>query len=114
MNPVVIRVTERITQRSQDSRRVYLECMAAATSDRVARAGLSCGNLAHGMAACKQADKDVLKQMDQTNIGIISAYNDLLSAHQPYENYPQIIRQAVREMGSVAQFAGGVSACAMA
>ncbi len=110
INPVVLQVTERITRRSRDSRLAYLKRMEAATSNQVVRANLSCGNLAHSMAACAAGDKDVLRLMDQTNIGIISAYNDLLSAHQPYEHYPQTIRQAVREMGSVAQFAAGVPA----
>ena len=71
---------------------------------------LSCGNLAHGFAACNQQDKGDLRSLTKANIGIVSSYNDMLSAHQPYEQYPALIKQAVSEVGSVAQFAGGVPA----
>ena len=110
MNEVVAQVTQAIIDRSTDTRRDYLSAVNAAKGGKVSRANLSCGNLAHGFAACPQSDKDRLTMMDQADVAIVSAYNDMLSAHQPFENYPQLIKQAVRDMGSVAQFAGGVPA----
>ncbi len=74
------------------------------------RSSLSCGNLAHGFAACQPADKDSLRQLTKANIGIVTAFNDMLSAHQPYEHYPELLKQACNEVGSVAQVAGGVPA----
>ena len=74
------------------------------------RDALSCGNLAHGFAACGDTDKDRLKGAQALNIGIVTAYNDMLSAHQPYERFPELIRAAARESGVVAQVAGGVPA----
>ena len=74
------------------------------------RGTLGCGNLAHGFAACAQTDKQTLKLMNQANVAIVSSYNDMLSAHQPLQSFPEIIKQAAHEMGSVAQFAGGVPA----
>jgi phosphogluconate dehydratase len=71
---------------------------------------LSCSNLAHGFAACGQEDKDTLKLMNKANVAIVSAYNDMLSAHQPFERFPEVIREAAHGMGSVAQFAGGTPA----
>ena len=106
----VAQVTQAIIDRSRASRSDYLQRMEAAKGNSVSRSNLSCGNLAHGFAACSSTDKDRLTMMDEANIAIVSAYNDMLSAHQPFERYPPIIRQAVREMGSVAQFAGGVPA----
>ncbi|HCH33880.1 MAG TPA: phosphogluconate dehydratase [Oceanospirillaceae bacterium] len=110
MNEVVAQVTQAIIDRSTGTRRDYLFAVDAARGSKVSRANLSCGNLAHGFAACPQSDKDRLTMMDQADVAIVSAYNDMLSAHQPFENYPQLIKQAVRAMGSVAQFAGGVPA----
>ncbi len=110
MNEVVALVTQAIIDRSVGTRRDYLSAVDAAKGSKVSRANLSCGNLAHGFAACPQSDKDRLTMMDQADVAIVSAYNDMLSAHQPFENYPQLIKQAVRDMGSVAQFAGGVPA----
>lgn len=110
MNPIVTRVTEAIIERSQSLRTQYLSDMKKAQEQGPHRGKLSCGNLVHGFAACHPTDKQKLTLMEEANIGIISAYNDMLSAHQPYENYPDQIRQAVAEMGSVAQFAGGVPA----
>ncbi len=110
MNKVVAQVTAAIEARSQDSRQLYLQRMAEAASNKVARSQLSCGNLAHGFAACPQQDKDRLVMMDQADVAIVSAYNDMLSAHQPYASYPQLIKDTVSEMGGVAQFAGGVPA----
>ena len=110
MHGKVAQVTQAIIERSRASRGDYLKRMEAAKGSMVSRSNLSCGNLAHGFAACSQTDKDRLTMMDEANVAIVSAYNDMLSAHQPFERFPQIIKQAVREMGSVAQFAGGVPA----
>jgi phosphogluconate dehydratase len=110
MHTVVEQVTKRIVERSASSRAAYLDQMKRAEESGVHRAQLACGNLAHGFAACGQEDKNALKMMNAVNVGIISAYNDMLSAHQPFEHYPDQIREAAREMGSVAQFAGGVPA----
>lgn len=110
MNPTVTRVTERIIRRSQSSRQDYLQRMDALGRQSPHRASLSCGNLAHGLAACQPGDKQTLKLMNQANVAIVSAYNDMLSAHQPYAGFPDIIREAAHGMGSVAQFAGGTPA----
>ncbi|AWL12139.1 Phosphogluconate dehydratase [Saliniradius amylolyticus] len=110
MNPIIQEVTERIIERSKDSRAAYLKKIDAARRDGPLRGELSCGNLAHGFAACGKADKDSLRSMTKANVAIVSAYNDMLSAHQPYETFPQLIKEAVHEVGSVAQFAGGVPA----
>ena len=110
MHPTVDKVTRRIIQRSQDSRQDYLDRMTALKRQSPQREVLSCGNLAHGFAACQPADKDTLKLMNKANLGIVTAYNDMLSAHQPYERFPDIIREAAHGMGSVAQVAGGTPA----
>lgn len=110
MNPVIESVTNRIIRRSAQKRGEYLLRMRAAGSDGPARGGHACSNLAHGFAACGNAEKQALKGTVMPNIGIVSAYNDMLSAHQPFETYPAIIRQAAAERGAVAQFAGGVPA----
>ena len=102
-------VTERIRERSQD-RAEYLRRMDMAQQRGSARAGLSCTNLAHGFAASDAPDKDALKRMRWPNVAIVSAYNDMLSAHQPLEKYPALIKHAAREAGAIAQFAGGVPA----
>jgi phosphogluconate dehydratase len=110
VHPRVHAVTERIRERSARGRAEYLEHMDAARRRGSARAGLSCTNLAHGFAASDVADKENLKLMRWPNIAIVSAYNDMLSAHQPLEKYPALIKRAAREAGAVAQFAGGVPA----
>ncbi len=110
MNPVIESVTDRITKRSAQSRADYLARVHAAASDGPARGGLACSNLAHGFAACGASDKQALKGTVVPNIGIVTAYNDMLSAHQPFESYPAIIRKAAAERGAVAQVAGGVPA----
>jgi phosphogluconate dehydratase len=110
MNPVIQRVTDRIIARSSKSRAIYLERLEQARRKGPHRGVLSCGNLAHGFAACSAAEKADLRSLTKANIGIISSYNDMLSAHQPYQYYPDLIKQAVAEVGSVAQFAGGVPA----
>jgi phosphogluconate dehydratase len=103
-------VTERIVQRSQESRSQYLERIGQAADKGPQRSRLSCGNLAHGFAACGLSDKAALSGDVVPNLGIITAYNDMLSAHQPYETYPALIREAAHEVGAVAQVAGGVPA----
>jgi phosphogluconate dehydratase len=103
-------VTERIRERSRSGRAGYLARMEAARQRGSARAGLSCTNLAHGFAASDAGDKEALKLMRWPNIAIVSAYNDMLSAHQPLERYPALIKRAARDAGAVAQFAGGVPA----
>ena len=110
MNPQIKAITERIIERSKPTRQAYLDKIERAKSDTVHRASLSCGNLAHGFAACGKEDKNKLKGLNHSDIAIVSAYNDMLSAHQPYESYPAIIKEAVTETGGVAQFAGGVPA----
>src|ERR1700681_5032260 len=103
-------VTERIRERSRSGRADYLARMDAARRQGSVRAGLSCTNLAHGFAASDATDKEALKLMRWPNVAIVSAYNDMLSAHQPLERYPNIIKQAARAAGAIAQFAGGVPA----
>lgn len=110
MNSTIQNVTNRIIARSADTRAAYLEKIRAARKQGPLRGELSCGNLAHGFAACNQAEKNELKSFTKANIAIVSAYNDMLSAHEPYKTYPDIIKQAIKEVGSVAQFAGGVPA----
>jgi phosphogluconate dehydratase len=103
-------ITARIVERSKPHREPYLDRVRAAASKGVHRAVLSCGNLAHGFAVCSPAEKDALAGDRVANLGIITSYNDMLSAHQPFETYPELIRQAAREAGGVAQVAGGVPA----
>lgn len=110
MHPVVMEVTERIRQRSASSRRAWLAQMDAASGSQEGRQRLSCGNLAHGMAACSETDKQRIRLPDAINLGIVSAYNDMLSAHQPYADFPAQIKQAAHAMGCTAQVAGGVPA----
>ena len=103
-------ITARIVERSKPHRLPYLERVRAAISKGVHRSVLSCGNLAHGFAVCSPAEKDALAGDRVPNLGIITSYNDMLSAHQPFETYPALIREAAREAGGVAQVAGGVPA----
>jgi phosphogluconate dehydratase len=110
LNSRVRDVTERIKDRSRKERASYLGRMTADTSQGPTRAGLSCTNLAHGFAASPSGDKEALKQLRWANLAIVSAYNDMLSAHQPFERYPGLIRTAAREAGATAQVAGGVPA----
>ncbi|MBT80223.1 MAG: phosphogluconate dehydratase [Alteromonadaceae bacterium] len=110
MNSQIAEVTQRIIERSKATRKAYLEKIEKARRQGPHRGVLSCGNLAHGFAACGSDDKADLRSMTKANIAIISSYNDMLSAHQPYEAYPAIIKEAIRQVGSVAQFAGGVPA----
>lgn len=110
MHPVIKQVTARIRDRSESIRKNYTSNLENACNAKPQRSGLQCGNLAHGFAACSARDKFDLRGLSKANIAIISAYNDLLSAHQPYETYPQLIKDAIHGAGGVAQFAGGVPA----
>ena len=110
VHPVIARVTQRIIDRSAETRAAYLKRIDAARSKTVQRAKLACGNLAHGFATCQPDDKASLKNMVRSNIAIITSYNDMLSAHQPYEVYPDKIRRALNQVGAVGQVAGGVPA----
>ena len=109
LHPTIARVTDRIRARSESTRGLYLSRMRAAAAAGPVRAHLSCGNQAHAYAAMG-ADKPALAEGRSPNIGIVTAYNDMLSAHQPYEHYPQLIRDAARRAGATAQVAGGVPA----
>ncbi|MDE2341660.1 MAG: phosphogluconate dehydratase, partial [Alphaproteobacteria bacterium] len=109
MNEVIARVTARIVERSRPTRTAYLDLIKRQREGGTNRHMLSCGNLAHGFAASGE-DKMVIRADKAMNIGIVSAYNDMLSAHQPYGRYPEQIKLAAREMGCTAQVAGGVPA----
>ena len=103
-------VTSRIAARSRDTRGRYLARLADAAEAGPRRARLGCANQAHGFAACGPHDKDALRSGAGANLAIVTAYNDMLSAHQPYETYPERIRAIAREAGATAQVAGGVPA----
>jgi len=110
MNSVVAEVTRRIVERSRATRERYLAKIDAARGNGTRRRRLSCGNLAHGFAGCGAVDKSKLRAGVVPNLGVVTAYNDMLSAHQPYERYPELIREAARNAGVTAQVAGGVAA----
>jgi phosphogluconate dehydratase len=110
VHKTVAAVTDRVRRRSQQSRSNYLRRLESAQASGPIRKGLSCTNLAHAFAAFPSADKLKLKELREPNLGIVSAYNDMLSAHQPLERYPALLKEAARESGAVAQFAGGVPA----
>ncbi|MEM9554082.1 MAG: phosphogluconate dehydratase [Acidobacteriota bacterium] len=110
LHPVLRRVTERVRRRSRASRAAYLAKIRHAAGAGPRRLQLACSNLAHGFAACGLDDKEALKGDQKPNIAIVTAYNDMLSAHQPFETFPRQIKDAVRAAGGVAQVAGGVPA----
>ncbi|UHQ23515.1 phosphogluconate dehydratase [Lysobacter sp. 5GHs7-4] len=110
LHPVVAQVTQRIVERSRARRDAYLARIDAAQSQGPQRRRLSCGNLAHGFAACAAGDKQALRSGHAPNLGIVTSYNDMLSAHQPLERYPELLKAAAREAGATAQVAGGVPA----
>jgi len=110
LHPVIRAVTERICARSRSSRAAYLAAMHEAAGQGAPRHKLGCANLAHAFAACATADKEKLRGEAAASIAIVTAYNDMLSAHQPFERFPAIIRQAASAAGAVAQVAGGVPA----
>ncbi|THD42674.1 MAG: phosphogluconate dehydratase [Bradyrhizobium sp.] len=110
INARVGEVTERIARRSREARRRYLERIDQAVAQGPARRKLGCANLAHGFAACGVGDKQALREGPAANLAIVTSYNDMLSAHQPFERFPDLIRQAARDVGATAQVAGGVPA----
>ncbi|MFZ6048959.1 phosphogluconate dehydratase [Pseudomonas sp. CR3202] len=110
MHPRILEVTERLVARSRATRARYLAMIQQAASEGPQRGKLQCANFAHGVAGCGGHDKQRLRLMDAANVAIVTAYNDMLSAHQPYEDYPEKLRQALRDIGSVGQVAGGVPA----
>lgn len=110
LHPQVLAVTERIVRRSEATRSAYLRQIAETARSTPVRNVLACGNQAHAWAAAPREDKIVLRELRQPNLGIVSSYNDMLSAHQPYECYPAIIKAAARSVGATAQVAGGVPA----
>jgi phosphogluconate dehydratase len=110
LHPTIETVTERIRRRSAADRARYLQRVADAQQAEPHRGRLSCGNLAHGFAACDAEGKQALKGMQRPNLAIVSAYNDMLSAHQPLQAFPALIKDAAWKAGGVAQFAGGVPA----
>jgi phosphogluconate dehydratase len=110
MNEIVNAVTKRIADRSGFLRQEYLRLIASAAAGQPPRNKLSCGNMAHGFAACDASDKDTIRLVNSPNIGIVTAYNDMLSAHQPYAEYPDVLKTHIRSMGGTAQVAGAVPA----
>lgn len=110
MNSVIKKITDRIIDRSRDSRAAYLDKINAAHIQGRHRGALACGNLAHAFAACGTEDKQDLGADIKANYAIVSAYNDMLSAHQPFQYFPDLIKDEARKQGAVAQFAGGVPA----
>jgi phosphogluconate dehydratase len=110
LHPRIHEVTQRVITRSQQSRQAYLERIEQAKKQTRVRAGLGCGNLAHVMAACSSSDKARLKADEQPNLAIINAYNDMLSAHVPYKEYPDQIKAIAEKYEATAQVAGGVPA----
>nr|WP_296596192.1 phosphogluconate dehydratase [Phenylobacterium sp.] len=110
IHPVTAEVTQRIVERSRETRADYLSRMEAARQSGPGRGKLSCANWAHAFAASPDGDKQRMRDPTAPNVAIVSAYNDMLSAHQPYERFPDIIRKAAHEVQATAQFAGGVPA----
>jgi phosphogluconate dehydratase len=110
MNTKIVEVTNRIVERSQSSREVYLSTMKNQFNQELKRQNLHCGNLAHAFAGCSSNDKAALAENSLPNIGIVTAYNDMLSAHKVYESYPQMLREFASKHNAVAQVAGGVPA----
>jgi phosphogluconate dehydratase len=107
---VVADVTRRIAERSAESRQAYFDRIRTMATEGPARAGMACSNLAHGFAACEGTDRLAVRGLTKPGVAIISSYNDLLSAHQPLDEYPAWLKESVRDAGGVAQFAGGVPA----
>lgn len=110
INKKIQEITERIVERSKDSRASYLAMIRTNFDAGVKRNKLSCGNLAHGFAGCDADDKSIISEGVQPNLGIITAYNDMLSAHKPYENYPPELRNYAKEFNASIQVAGATPA----
>lgn len=109
-NKTIEAITKRVIERSKPTRELYVARMQAQAEKAPRRMKLACGNLAHGFAACGDDDKKSLRSGEVPNLAIVSSYNDMLSAHKPYEEYPDIIRNEAHKHGAVAQFAGGTPA----
>ena len=109
-HPVLAQVTDNLVARSRATRTAYLERIRAAATQGPARGRLACANLAHGFAASEPTEKIELRRSAKPNLAIVTSYNDMLSAHQPYEAYPAQLKQAVIRAGGIAQVAGGVPA----
>ncbi|MEN9844133.1 MAG: phosphogluconate dehydratase, partial [Pseudomonadota bacterium] len=112
-HPTLAQVTARITERSAATRSVYMQQMNAQRKAGTQRHGMGCANMAHAFAAMPETDKRQVLRVQEVrapHLGIVTAYNDMLSAHQPYEDYPEAIRAAARACGATAQVAGGVPA----
>ncbi|MCB1670069.1 MAG: phosphogluconate dehydratase [Gammaproteobacteria bacterium] len=110
LHPELASLTAELVERSRKTRAAYLDRLRRSQEQDPPRRSLSCGNLAHGYAACNADDKQTIRLMESANLGIVTAYNDMLSAHQPLEDYPRLIKQYAGERGSTAQVAGGVPA----
>ncbi|MEA3523294.1 MAG: phosphogluconate dehydratase [Campylobacterota bacterium] len=110
MNQIILDITEKIQERSQKSRAVYLKRMQTAKTQSVNREKLSCSNLAHAMAPMQEDEKNSITAMQTPNIAIVTAYNDMLSAHEPFKLYPALIKRTLMDNGATAQVAGGVPA----
>ncbi|MEY3953905.1 MAG: hypothetical protein RLZZ397_785 [Pseudomonadota bacterium] len=110
LNQVLREVTHRIVERSRETRMRWMTTVNAAQRSGMQRAGMGCANMAHAFAAMPANDKLVLRAEQAPNVGIVTAYNDMLSAHQPYEHAPEVIREAARAVGATAQVASGVPA----
>ncbi|MBM0492841.1 phosphogluconate dehydratase [Aeromonas veronii] len=110
IHKVISDVTARIRERSAARRQAFMARIQRQAEQGKTRAALACGNLAHAVAACSSDEKGRILDMTRANVGIVTAYNDMLSAHQPYQGYPDIIKGALAELGHSAQVAGGVPA----
>ncbi|GEB70226.1 MULTISPECIES: phosphogluconate dehydratase [Pseudoalteromonas] len=110
LHPRIKEVTQRVIERSKQTRQDYLDRISHAKKQTRVRAGLGCGNIAHVMAACSSDDKARLKADEQPNLAIINSYNDMLSAHVPYKDYPDLIKDLATKYDATAQVAGGVPA----
>lgn len=110
IDPRLVAITDRIIAKSAQTRAAYLEKVEKTRSKGPARKRLGCANLAHGFAACNSSDKEALAEGDAPNLGVVSAYNEMLSAHVPYGSYLEPIKRAAHEVGMTAQMAGCVPA----
>lgn len=109
-HPIILEVTARIRARSATRRQAFLARIQRQAEQGKTRAALACGNLAHAVAACSTDEKGRILDLTRANVGIVTAYNDMLSAHQPYQGYPDQIKATLAELGHSAQVAGGVPA----
>ncbi|GAL13489.1 phosphogluconate dehydratase [Vibrio astriarenae] len=107
---VILDVTHRLLERSKNSRAAFLARTQEQLDHGKTRAALTCGNLAHAVAASCSTEKKQILDFTRTNVALVTSYNDMLSAHQPYQTYPNQIKQALSELGHTAQVAGGVPA----